>query len=182
MKRGFTLIEVLVVIAIIGILLGIVVTAINVPVAASDHTTQFVSTATDVTIPEPTNQVVDTAGVLIQDQIDEITRELATSSSPTRKQIAVLVVNTTQPLSIEQFGIRVAEKWKVGYRGVDNGAIIIIAVQDRKVRIEVGDGLQGTVTDSQAENILQQDMVPDLKNSEWYDAILQGINGLNHIQ
>lgn len=178
MKRGFTVFEGLVALALISMVIAIFAITIETPYYPT-HTQQFQSTQAGIVIPSPTNYVVDNAGVLTPQQTTQINILLANSDNKSKTQIGVLIVNTTQPLTIEQYGIRVAESWKVGYQGVDNGAIIIVAIQDRKVRIEVGDGLQGTLTDIQAEDILQSDMVPLLKKSDWYTAIVAGINGIN---
>lgn len=182
MKKGATLIELLIVGAFIALLTWVVVINItkdNTPTQNSIE--DFKSTDMGIALPEPTNYVVDTAGVLTTEQLQAINTLLASSTNPSKIQIAVLIATTTKPLSIEQYGIRLAEKWKVGYKGSDNGAIIIIATQDRKVRIEVGNGLEGSVTDAQAESILQTNMVPKLKSSDWYGAIFGGISGLNNL-
>lgn len=171
------LIEWSIVTGAILIIVGLVVYA-EQPIKATS-VSQFQSTNTDVTFPAPTDYVVDDTGVLSIQQLSNLEILLHNSDNKSKEQIGVLIINTTNPLTIEQYSIRLAEKWKVGYQGVDNGALIVLAVQDRKVRIEVGNGLQGTLTDIQAQHILDTDMVPKLKNSDWYGAIVAGINGIN---
>jgi uncharacterized protein len=93
-------------------------------------------------------------------------------------QIAVLVIDSTFPQTIEEYSINLAEEWKVGYNGEDNGVIIVLATEDRKVRIEVGKGLEGTIPDAVAGRIMDEYMVPDLKNNDWDSAITKGVRAL----
>lgn len=127
-------------------------------------------------IPEATGFVND-YGNIINEVIEarlESTLKLHSESNGT--EIAILTVNSMNGLTIEEYGIRVGEKWKVGKNEIDNGAIIIIAVSERKVRIEVGRGLN--ITDAQAGQILDEKMIPFLKNNKWEQAIEAGINEL----
>ena len=126
--------------------------------------------------PEPTNYVVDAAGALSQATIDSLNAELKTFDG--KAQIAVAVVKTTAPFTIEEYGIKLAEKWKVGYQGKDNGIIIILATEDRKVRIEVGKGLEGDIPDAVAGRIIDEAMIPSLKISNWDAAIVYGVQAL----
>ncbi len=127
--------------------------------------------------PEPTNYAVDTAGALSEEQLADLNLRLKAMDMDAH-QFAVAVVKTTAPLTIEEYAIKIAEKWKVGYEGLDNGAIIVLAVDDRKVRIEVGRGLEGDITDSEAGRIIDEAMIPYLKANAWYDAIVEGLNAL----
>jgi len=179
MKKGFTLIELIVVMAIIAILAGVIASSVG----SSDKTNQAtgpalaVAQTTEVTLPEATNYAVDTAGVLTPEQLASLNTQLKALDDG-KRQLAVLITNSTQPLSIEEYGIKLGDKWKVGYKGTDEGAIIIIAVKDRKARIEVGHGLEGDLTDSQAGTILREQMVPLLSKGDWYNAVMAGINGI----
>ncbi len=134
-------------------------------------------------LPEPTNYVVDqgrgtglTPGILSQATVDALNADLKTFDG--KAQIAVAIVETTQPESIEGYGIRLADKWKVGYKGKDNGVIIILAVKDRKVRIEVGRGLEEVVPDAVAGRIIRDVMTPSLKKGDWDTAIKDGVTAL----
>jgi uncharacterized protein len=101
----------------------------------------------DVAVPALSGRVVDKTMTLTQEQqagLDQTLRDFETRKG---SQVAVLIVPTTAPESIEQFSIRVAEQWKIGRRKVDDGAILVIAKDDRKLRIEVGYGLEGALTD-----------------------------------
>lgn len=129
--------------------------------------------------PEPTNYAVDQAGVFSTEQIAMLNAKLKAMDSD-KHQFGVAVVKTTKPLDIEQYGIKLAEKWKVGYKGIDNGVIIIVATEDRKVRIEVGHGLEGEINDAIAGRILDNQMVPHLKQGKWYEAIVAGLDELSN--
>src|SRR6185437_12342194 len=91
-------------------------------------------------------------------------------------QIAVLMVPTTAPETIEQFGIRVADQWKLGRKGVDDAAILIIAKQDRTVRIEVGYGLEGALNDAVSERIVSEIIVPRFRQGDFYGGITAGVD------
>src|SRR5689334_15971124 len=91
-----------------------------------------------VPVPKLSARVIDLTGTLTQQQRVSLEERLAAFEARKGSQIAVLIVPTTQPEAIEQFGIRVAEQWKIGRKGVDDGAILVVAMKDRAVRIEVG--------------------------------------------
>lgn len=158
MKKGFTIIEILVVIAILGILASIVVAATHTSTAKGQPT---VGVSSEV-LPDATNYAVDTAGALSEVEIATLNAKLHELDN-TSHQIAVVVVSTTGSMSIEEYGIHLAEKWKVGKEGLDNGAIIIIATQDRKVRIEVGKGLEGDIVDFEEDTFGE-------KLSNWFGS------------
>lgn len=136
------------------------------------------SSDVNVELPAPTDYLIDESGVLTVQQKSDIKSQLFVLDNTKAIQVGVLVVKTTAPLSIEEYGIRVAEKWKVGLAGLDNGAIIIVATEDRKVRIEVGYGLEGVITDAKAGDIIDSYMIPSLKTSDWAGAIKSGITGI----
>lgn len=126
--------------------------------------------------PEATGYVVDTTRELNPETVYNLNKRLENFDGTA--QIAVAVINTTYPLSIEEYGIKLSEKWKVGYSGKDNGAIIILAIEDRNVRIEIGKGLEGILPDSVVGRILDEEMVPSLKNNDWDTAIIKGVTAL----
>lgn len=175
MKKGSTLIELLVVIAAIGILLSVVFAGYH---SAPKGEIGTAASTDSVAIPEPTNYAIDTANVLSADQLASLNQMLKGMDTE-KHQFAVLVVKTTQPLSSEQYGIKVAEKWKVGKKGLDNGAIIIVATEDRKIRLEVGYGLEGDVNDATAGDIIRNDIAPKLKTGDWSGGIVAGLNALS---
>lgn len=132
-----------------------------------------------MTYPKPTGYVVDEVGVLSQETVDTATEELRKFDEDKKLgQIAVLIVKTTQPLAIEEYSIDLAEEWKVGYEGEDNGIIFIIATEDRKTRIEVGRGFEGILTDAGAGRLLDTDVIPYLKEDDWNGAVLSAVQSL----
>lgn len=131
----------------------------------------------DQNIPAATNYAVDTTGNVSATDLASLNAQLA-DDFKAGHQIGVLIVPTTGNLSIEEYGIRVGEAWKVGDKNYDDGAIIIIATQDRKVRIEVGSGLEGTITDTMAANIIANDMTTSLKAGDWAAAAVSGAQAI----
>lgn len=134
--------------------------------------------ATDASYPDPSNYTVDAAGVLTADQLAQLNATLKTMDND-QHQFAVAIVKTTAPLTIEEYGIKLAEKWKVGGKDTDNGAIVIVATEDRKVRIEVGYGLEGDINDAKAGAIIDNTMIPSLKRGDWYGAVSSALSALN---
>ena len=130
-----------------------------------------------VLFPEPTNYAVDAAGVLPQDQVDSLNERLKGLDTG-ETQIGVAIIPSTNPLTIEQYGIQMAEKWKVGDAEYDRGAIIILATEDRNVRLEIGYGLEGDINDAKAGRIIDEYMISHLKENAWYEAIDAGITGI----
>jgi len=95
----------------------------------------------------------------------------------TRKgsQVAVLILPTTQPETIEQYSIRVAQAWKIGRRKIDDGALLVVAKNDHKLRIEVGYGLEGPLTDVTARRIIDEVIVPRFKTGDFEGGIAAGL-------
>ena len=118
----------------------------------------------DVAVPQLTGRVVDQTGTLSSDDIASLTETLKSLETRKGSQIAVLIVPTTEPETIEQFSIRVAEAWKIGRKKIDDGALLVIAKNDRHLRIEVGYGLEGALTDVTTKRIIDEDITPDRKS------------------
>ena len=127
-------------------------------------------------IPNATAFINDYANLLPQSTFLELETTLKNFSENGKGEIAILTVKSMNGLNIDEFAIRVAEKWKVGKKGIDNGIIMIIAVSERKVKIETGRG--SSITDGQAGEILDTYMVPLLKQNKWKEAIIAGTNAL----
>ncbi|MDB5863199.1 MAG: hypothetical protein JWO70_1005 [Betaproteobacteria bacterium] len=132
--------------------------------------------AAQVPVPALTVRVTDQTGTLTAEQRTALEERLAAFESRKGAQIAVLIVSSTQPEAIEQFAIRVAEQWKVGRKGVDDGAILVVAVKDRALRIEVGYGLEGALPDAVAKRIIAEDIVPHFKQNDFYGGINAGVS------
>jgi len=129
-----------------------------------------------VAVPPSSAPVIDVAGLLKPDQAAALDAKLRAFAQAKGSQVAVLIVPTTQPEDIEQYGIRVAEAWQLGRKGVDDGAILIVAAQDRRVRIEVGYGLEGALPDATANRIIDGDIVPRFRDGDYYGGISAGVD------
>jgi uncharacterized protein len=130
----------------------------------------------DVDVPKLSARVTDLTGTLDGDQSASLERKLAGFENAKGSQIAVLIVPTTQPEDIAQYGIRVAEAWKLGRKGVDDGAILIVAKDDHRMRIEVGYGLEGALNDATCKRIISEVIAPHFKRDEYYEGIDAGLD------
>jgi len=135
----------------------------------------FAATA-QVAVPTLTGRVVDQTGTLSAGDIDALTQKLKDLETRKGSQVAVLIVPTTQPETIEQFSIRVAEAWKIGRKKIDDGALLVIAKDDRKLRIEVGYGLEGAIPDVTARRIIDEIIVPQFKSGDYPGGVSAGID------
>ncbi len=128
-----------------------------------------------VPVPPLTARVTDLTGTLTPQQRAALEERLAAFEARKGTQIAVLMVPTTQPEAIEQFGIRAAEAWKIGRKGVDDGALLVVALKDRTLRIEVGYGLEGALPDARAKRIIEDYIVPRFKAGDFFGGIDAGV-------
>jgi len=119
--------------------------------------------AAGVTVPPLKTRVTDLTGTLSVQKVAQLEQRLADFEKQKGAQIAVLMLPTVQPESIEQFAVRAFEQWKIGRKGVDDGVLLVIAKEDRKLRIEVGYGLEGALNDATAKRIISDDIVPNFK-------------------
>jgi uncharacterized protein len=129
----------------------------------------------EVAVPALKSRVTDLSGTLAANETGQLEQKLAAFEARKGSQIAVLIVPTTQPETIEQYSIRVAEAWKLGRKGIDDGALLLIAKQDRTVRIEVGYGLEGVLPDALAKRIVDEVIVPEFKQGNFAGGIDAGI-------
>jgi len=130
----------------------------------------------DVAVPPLTAHVTDLTGTLTAEQAQTLDEALRTFEAQKGSQLAVLIVPTTAPETIEQYGIRVAEQWKLGRKNVDDGAILIVAKNDRAVRIEVGYGLEGALTDVTSFRIIDEIIKPRFREGDFYGGISAGLD------
>lgn len=126
--------------------------------------------ASDTVYPKPAT-VSDYTGTLTQEERSTLTAKLEAFRQETSNEIALLIVNTTEPETIEQYSIHVAEQWKVGKKNIDNGLLFTIAIRDRKMRIEVGKGLEGILPDLLTTKILSTYTSPEFKAGNYYKGI-----------
>jgi len=129
-------------------------------------------------IPALAARVTDAAGVLTDEQRASLEQRLAAYEREKGSQVAVLIVPTTAPESIEQYSIRAVEQWKLGRKGVDDGALLLVALRDRRMRIEVGYGLEGVLPDIKARRIIDQIIAPHFKSGEFYQGIQAGLEAI----
>jgi uncharacterized protein len=130
----------------------------------------------DVAIPQLTGRVVDQTGTLSSGDIAALSQKLQDFETRKGSQIAVVIVPTTDPETIEQFSIRVAEAWKIGRKKVDDGAILVVAKNDRHLRIEVGYGLEGALTDVTSRRIIDEAITPKFRSGDFAGGIAAGVD------
>ena len=130
----------------------------------------------EVAVPPFKARVIDLTGTLSVPQQAKLEQELQAFEARKGSQIAVLMVPTTQPEAIEQYSLRVAEAWKLGRKGVDDGALLVIAKDDRALRIETGYGLEGVMPDIIAKRVIAETITPYFKQADYYGGIQAGIN------
>src|ERR1700742_4315712 len=130
----------------------------------------------DVAVPPLSGRVVDQTGTLSSDTIASLTQTLKDLQARKGSQIAVLIVPTTAPETIEQYSIRVAEAWKIGRKKIDDGALLVVAKNDRHLRIEVGYGLEGALTDATTKRIIDEVITPKFKAGDFAGGIAAGVN------
>jgi uncharacterized protein len=132
--------------------------------------------AADVAVPPLTGRVVDLTGTLGSGDIAALTQTLKNLEMRKGSQVAVLIVPTTEPETIEQYSIRVADAWKIGRKKIDDGALMVIAKNDRHLRIEVGYGLEGALTDVTTKRIIDEIITPKFKAGDFAGGITAGVD------
>jgi uncharacterized protein len=129
-----------------------------------------------VAVPPLTARVTDLTGTLTREQQAGLERMLQEFEGRKGAQLAVLMVPSTKPEEIEQYALRVAEQWKVGRKKVDDGAILVVAKDDRTLRIEVGYGLEGALNDATSARIVREVIVPRFREGDFYGGINAGLD------
>jgi uncharacterized protein len=133
-------------------------------------------------IPQLESHVTDTIGMLDAGQRTSLDNVLKDYEARTGSQIAVLLVGSTAPEAIEQYGIRVADAWKIGRKGIDDGVILIAAKDNpkalRRLRIEAGRGVQGVLTDAQSKRILEDVIAPHFRQNDYYGGLVAGTSAI----
>lgn len=125
-----------------------------------------------------TGRVVDHAGVLMRDEATTLERTLQRIEAETSNQIVILLVPSLGGESIEDFGIRVARAWALGQKGRDNGVLILVAVEDRQMRIEVGYSLEGALTDAQSSYIIRNIIAPSFRDGRYAEGLVRGVDAV----
>lgn len=129
-------------------------------------------------IPDLREYATDRTLTLSQDQLAALNRQLMQFDQQTSTQIVVLLVPTTGDLSIEEAALKVAERNKIGKQGRDNGALLLIAKEDRAVRIEVGRGLEGVLPDILAGQIIRKEIVPKFREGDLPGGVFAGVEAM----
>ncbi|HEY0115667.1 MAG TPA: TPM domain-containing protein [Allosphingosinicella sp.] len=137
-----------------------------------------VSPAIAQTLPPLTGRVVDQAELLGPEQEAQLIAKLEALQRSTTRQLVVVTVPDLQGHPVEDFAFRLGEQWKIGDREADNGAILLVAVADRRVRIEVGDGIEGILPDAMSWFIIRDRITPRFKEQDYAGGILAGVDGI----
>jgi uncharacterized protein len=129
-------------------------------------------------VPKLQAPVTDLAGVLTAEQIANLESKLKALEDSDSTQVAVLIIPNLEGESLEDYSVRVARVWKLGQKGRDNGALLLIAMKERKVRIEVGYGLEPTLTDAKSHLITQNEIIPHFRQGQFYEGIDAGVDAI----
>lgn len=113
-----------------------------------------------------------------QTTIDQLEKELRVYEDSSSNQIAILIVQSLEGEVIEEYSLKVAEKWKLGTKSKDNGVLLLIAIDDHKMRIEVGHGLEGVLTDAQSNRIIRNEMAPNFRRGNYDEGVLAAITAM----
>lgn len=130
-------------------------------------------------VPELWNvRVHDDAHVLKQETIDQLEKRMAHYEDSSSNQIAILVISSLDGESLEDYSIKVSDKWALGKKDKDNGVLLLIAVDDHKMRMEVGEGLEGVLTDAMSSRIIRNEMAPAFRRGDFDSGVTAAIDGI----
>lgn len=133
------------------------------------------SVRAEIAIPSLKSHITDLTGTLSTHEITQLEHQLTAFEKKKGSQIAILIIPTTQPFAIEQYAMQVVEAWKIGRKGIDDGVLLLIAKNDRMLRIEVGYGLEGVLPDATAKRIITEIITPRFKQGQFAEGIQAGI-------
>ncbi|MBK8952248.1 MAG: TPM domain-containing protein [Chitinophagaceae bacterium] len=128
--------------------------------------------------PNPPKLVNDKTGTLTEQQIDALERKLVSYDDSTSNQIAVVIIPTTGDYGVEAVALEIIRRWGVGNKDINNGIVLLIAKNDRKIRIETGYGLEGAIPDVTAKSIIDNDLTPNFKAENYYRGIDEATNSI----
>ena len=134
--------------------------------------------ASALDVPLLKERVTDLAGVLTAEQVSVLDSKLRDLESTDSTQLAVLIIPSLEGESLEDYSMRVVEAWKLGQKAHDNGALLFVSLRDRKIRIEVGYGLESVLTDARSSQIIRNDISPRFRESDFYGGIDAGLTGI----
>ena len=127
---------------------------------------------------KPTVPIVDQAHILSPEQITSLTTKIEAEATKSSNQIGVLIVPSLQGEALEDYSLKVARAWGIGTKDKNNGVLLLVAIKDRQVRIEVGYGLEGALTDLQSNRIIVNDIRPSFRQGNYYQGLSNGIDGI----
>jgi len=131
-----------------------------------------------ITFPALTGRVVDEANILSPQTKQLLEQKLKTFEQNTSNQIVVVTLKSLQGHSIEEYGYQLGRHWGIGQKGKDNGVLLIVAPKERKVRIEVGYGLEGTLTDAKSFLIINDIIIPYFKKGDFDTGVIKGVDAI----
>ena len=129
-------------------------------------------------IPKLQARVTDLAGLLTPEQVSTLDAKLQDLEAKDSTQIAVLIVPSLEGEPLEDYTVRVAAAWRLGQKGRDNGALLIVAMKERKMRIEVGYGLEPNLTDARSHRIIQDEIIPRFRQGQYFEGIDAGVSAM----
>ncbi len=132
-------------------------------------------------VPPLKGRINDNAGVLSSSQSGELENYLAAVEKATGAQIALLTVPSLKGESLESYSLKVVDKWQLGSAEKDNGALLLVAMEEKKIRIEVGYGLEGILTDAKSGYIIREAIVPEFKKGNFDKGIAAGIQSIGGV-
>jgi uncharacterized protein len=140
-----------------------------------------IGTLSALNVPQLVGRVNDYAGILKPEEKTELEAYLASVESKTTAQLVLLTIKSLEGDPLEDFSIRVAEAWKIGQKGKDNGLILLVSLNERAVRIEVGYGLEGVLPDGKCGTIIRQQIVPEFRGGNYYAGIKNAFQTLAQV-
>ncbi len=129
-------------------------------------------------VPKLEARVTDLAGVLTPEQAGSLESKLKQFETSDSTQIAVLIIPSLEGEELADYSVRVASAWRLGQKGRDNGALLLIAMKERKVRIEVGYGLEPKLTDALSRRIIENEIVPNFRRGDFYQGVDEGVSAI----
>lgn len=129
-------------------------------------------------VPYLSGRVNDYAGILTNNKIQELEKKLKDHETATSNQVVVLTMRSLEGENLEEFSLKVAETWKLGQKDKDNGVLLLIAKNDRKLRIEVGYGLEGVLTDALCAQIIRNEITPEFKSGNFDTGVEKGVDSI----
>jgi uncharacterized protein len=126
--------------------------------------------------PNPPRLVIDFSGTLLQSQIDDLEDKLVAFNDSTSNQISIVLIKSTEGFPIADYAFTLGDKWGIGRKQRSNGVLVLVAMDDRKMYIAVGYGLEGAIPDALAKRIIETDMKPEFRQGQYYDGLSKAVD------